>query len=71
MTIKEMLENMHLKRYVRILVKTKFHGKSVPLGGGYEELIIKKYGDLEVLATSVTENRNVCFYVPFKGEYLV
>lgn len=71
MTIKETLEAIRLRKEIRVLVKTRFHNSTIPLGGGNQELIIKKFGNLEVNETSVSEHRNICFYVPFTREYLV
>lgn len=70
MSIEKVLESLNLNCGVRVLVKTRFHGQNIPIGGGSAEMMKIKFGNLEVLQTSITQNKNICFYVPFSAEYL-
>lgn len=68
MTIAELLPNLNVN--CRILIKMKNRNNwIVPLGGGVPSYVLKRFGSMEVIQTSVTEGGNICFFVPYDSSY--
>lgn len=68
MTIAELLPNLNVN--CRILVRMRNSDNwCIPLGGGVSDYVIKRFGNMEVVQTSVTEGGHICFYVPYDSLY--
>lgn len=68
MRISEILPALNVTCRVLVRMRSK-NGWFIPLGGGSAELVLKYFGNLEVVSTSVTDSRNICFLVAYNSEY--